>query len=152
MQFNYEIVGVGWARASLGEGDSKVELTASYLGDALGDLLEAIGVLLEGGTSARCSWEEEPGEYRWVFTRDGHNVRLVILALSDNFPPMPDEDGVEIYRTSEPLVDLARSVADAAQRVLDQYGEAEYLRRWVDAPFPTAHLQMIREMLTSHPR
>jgi hypothetical protein len=148
VQFNYEIVGVGWARASAGDADSKVELTASYLGDALGDLLEAIGILLEGGTAARCSWEEEPGEYRWIFTRDGDEVRLVILALPDNFPPMPDEDGVEVYRTTEPLVDLATSIADAAQRVLDQYGEAEYLRWWIDAPFPTAHLQMIREMLT----
>jgi len=152
MQFSFEIVGTGWAWASVGEGDSEVELTASYLSDALGDLLEAIGSLLEGGDAARCSWEEEPGEYRWVFTRDGAEVHLSILVFPDNFPPMRDDEGVEIFRISEPLIDLAASVGDAAQRVLDDYGEAEYLRRWVEAPFPTAHLKMIREMLASHPR
>ncbi|TBN57242.1 hypothetical protein EYE40_07425 [Glaciihabitans arcticus] len=152
MQFDFEIVGTGWARSSVSDGNSKVELTASYLSDALGDLLAAIRSLLEGGDAARCSWEEEPGEYRWIFTREGGEAQLVILVFPDNFPPMRDDEGVEIFRTSEPLTDLAASVGYAAQRVLDEYGEAEYLRRWVEAPFPTSHLRTIQEMVASHPR
>jgi hypothetical protein len=35
----------------------------------------------------------------------------------------------------------------AAQAVLDEYWEDEYLRRWVDSPFPLGHLQMIRAHL-----
>ncbi len=36
-----------------------------------------------------------------------------------------------------------------AQAVLDEYGEDEYVRRWVDLPFPLGHLQMIRAQLAS---
>ncbi len=149
VHFNYELVGTGWARASIGDGNSKVQLTASYLGDALGDLLHAISTLLTGGSSARCSWEEEPGEYRWIFLRDGTEVDLAILALPDNMPPLSDEDGEEIFRTVEPLERLATSIVDAAQRVLDEYGEDEYLRRWDRAPFPTENLRAIRELLAN---
>ena len=42
------MTGKGWAEARIADDDSWAILTASYLSDALGDLLEAIGVLLEG--------------------------------------------------------------------------------------------------------
>jgi hypothetical protein len=44
---------------------------------------------------------------------------------------------------------MAATIADAAQRVLDLHGEDEYLRKWVDAPFPTDHLQLIRGLLAT---
>ena len=110
MEFGYRLTGTGWSEARLGDGPCSVRITASYLGDALGELLEAVGVLLEGAEQARCSWAEEPGEYRWIFDRAGSDVRL---------------------------------------RVLDEYGEDEYLRLWAQNPFPLRHLELIQAHLAA---
>lgn len=149
VHFTYELVGTGWAAASIEGADSSVELHASYLGDALGVLLGAINALLEGGESARCSWEVEPGEFRWIFARRGAAVELTILTLPSAFPELPDEDGNEIFRTVEPLREVASSVANAAQRILDDLGEAEYLDRWVQYPFPIERLRSLQNLLLS---
>ena len=55
MDFTYCLVGAGWAEATLSDGPSSATLTASYLGDALGELLEANGTRFEGADEARCS-------------------------------------------------------------------------------------------------
>jgi hypothetical protein len=147
VQFSFQLVGVGWARAEVNGDSGDATLTASYLGDALGDLLDAVGTLLDGAESATCHWEEEPGEFRWKFVREGERVHLVVLALPDNLPPQPDESGAEVFRTDDSLTSIANTIADGAQRVLDEWGEAGYLERWVEAPFPTAQLARVRKLL-----
>lgn len=147
VEFSYRLTGTGWAEARVEDDTSWATITASYLGDALGDLLEAVGVLLEGAEQARCSWEEEPGEYRWIWERTGSDVYLRILALRDNFPRQPDELGTLVFETRQPLRALASAMAAGAQALLDDLGEEEYLRRWVDHPFPTAHLFLIKDRL-----
>jgi hypothetical protein len=160
MEFEYRLTGTGWAEARIGDDASHAILTASYLSDALGDLLEAIGLLLEGASEARCSWEEEPGEYRWIFVRTGDNdVQLEILAFDDMYSrpvtlpgvaelcPQPDARGELRFSTRQPLGVLARAIADGAAAALGEYGEEGYLAKWVEAPFPTARLAMIRERL-----
>ena len=144
MEFSYRLTGTGWAEARIADESAWATITASYLEDALGDLLEAVGVLLEGATAARCSWEEEPGEFRWLFDRDESLVRLRILGFRDLYSQEPDESGDLVFQTEQPLGTLAQSIADGAQAVLDEYGEEEYLNKWVDHPFPTEHLAMIR--------
>jgi hypothetical protein len=142
MEFEYRLTGTGWAEARIADDTSHLVLTASYLSDALGDLLEAIGLLLEGVSEARCSWEEEPGEYRWIFVRTGDNaVQLNIL----------DQRGVLVFSTTQLLGVFARAIADGAAATLGEYGEAGYLAEWVKAPFPTAHLAFIREQLSTPP-
>jgi len=161
MEFTYRLTGKGWAEARIADESGWAAMTASYLSDALGDLLEAVGLLLEGASKARCSWEEEPGEYRWIFVRaDGNDVNLKILAFDDmyaqpaalpgvaQFSPQPDEHGELRFSTTQPLGVLARAIADGAAAALAEYGEAGYLAQWVEAPFPTAHLAMIREHLS----
>ena len=147
MEFNYRLTGSGWAEASVANGSVVATITASYLEDALGELLEAIGLLLEGANQARCSWEEEPGEYRWVFDRSGSEVRLRVIAFEDNYSREPDDSGTVVFETSAPLRVVASAIADGAQRVLDEYGEAEYLRRWVDHPFPVEYLELVQARL-----
>jgi hypothetical protein len=147
VEFSFELVGVGWARAEVSGDSGDATLTASYLGDALGDLLAAVGALLDGADTATCHWEEEPGEYRWKFHREGDHVALVVLALPDNLPPLPDDAGKEVFRTDDSLTSIASTIADGAQRVLNEWGEAGYLKRWVEAPFPTAQLAHIRKLL-----
>lgn len=149
VDFTYRLVGTGWAEATLSDGPSSTTLTASYLEDELGELLEAIGTMFEGADEARCSWEEEPGEYRWLFQGTGAEVHLRVVAFADVYSKELDHQGVVVFETRQPLREVARSTADGAQAVLDQYGEDEYLRRWVDFPFPTGHLEMVRGRLSA---
>jgi hypothetical protein len=160
VEFEYRLTGTGWAEARIADDASHAILTASYLSDALGDLLEAISLLFGGASEVRCSWEEEPGEYRWIFVRIGDNdVRLNILAFDDIYSRpatlpgvaelcrQPDERGELRFSTTQPLSMLARAIADGAAATLDEYGEAGYLAKWVEAPFPTTYLAFIREQL-----
>jgi hypothetical protein len=160
MEFRYRLTGRGWAEARIADDASHAILTASYLSDALGDLLEAVGRLLEGASEARCSWEEEPGEYRWIFTRtDDSDAQLNILAFDDMYSrpatlpgvaqphPQPDERGELRFSTTQPISVLAGAIADGAAATLDELGEENYLAEWVEAPFPTARLAFIRKHL-----
>jgi hypothetical protein len=145
VDFGYRLTGTGWSEASISDGDQTAHLTASYLSDALGDLLSAL-VLLESGDAeeVRVSWEEEPGEYRWIFQRGGvDSVTLKILWFDDIYPPQGDERGRLVFETSQPLRELLRAVAGAARALVDEVGEAEYLRQWVEHPFPTAQLEQL---------
>lgn len=149
VEFGYRLTGTGWSEARLTDGPSSVTITASYLGDAIGELLEAVGVLLDGAEQARCSWAEEPGEYRWIFDRAGSDVRLRVLAFPDDDPLEPDDRGQVVFESTAPLREIADAIARGAQNVLDEYGEDEYLRRWVQHPFPVGHLELIQAHLAA---
>ncbi len=64
VEFSFRLTGTGWAEGRIAVGDRFAMPTASYLSDALGDLIRTVRSLLEGAEGARVSWEEEPGEYR----------------------------------------------------------------------------------------
>jgi hypothetical protein len=102
-----------------------------------------------GASNSRCSWDEEPGEYRWIFHAVGDELQLRILWLDDNYPKQPDEEGRLVFETAEPISAIANTIADAAQRVLDKHGEDDYQKKWHEYPFPTATLQSLRERLTA---
>lgn len=89
VQFVYRLTGTGWSEATMTIGDASTPMSASYLDDALGDLVAA-AVLLPGAESTvRVSWAEEPGEFRWVLDRSGDQVAVRILwfeALWDRTP------------------------------------------------------------------
>jgi hypothetical protein len=160
VEFEYRLTGTGWAEARIADGTSEAVITASYLSDALGDLIRAVRHLLEGAAETRCSWEEEPGEYRWIFLRAGNDVRLTILEFDDlwGWPaedggvavpsPEPDERGDLQFSTTQPLAVLARAIAEGAQATLDEHGETGYLAEWIEAPFPTYDLAQIRQYLS----
>lgn len=92
----------------------------------------------------RCSWEEEPGEYRWVFKRSGDRVALRILSFDDLLHWEPDEAGRVIFETTQAVDVLVTAIASAAEAVLNELGEAGYRAEWVEHPFPTAVLREIQ--------
>jgi hypothetical protein len=46
VEFTYRLVGTGWAEARIADEQGWAALSPSYLTDALGNLLEAVGTLL----------------------------------------------------------------------------------------------------------
>jgi hypothetical protein len=166
VEFSYRLTGTGWAEARLADQDSSAGMKVSYVGDALGQLLEAVGRLLEGAPEARLSWDEEPGEYRWIFqaTRNppaavgdgelasdprGTEVHLRVLSFENIHRREPDAHGALLFETRQLLATVATAIAQGAQAVLDEYGEEEYLLRWIWHPFPAGQLTRIRERLSA---
>lgn len=123
--------------------EHSVALSASYLSDALGELLLAIACLQEGAEEAECFWEEEPGEYRWLFRRDGDSVVLTVVAFDDCWPHLPIEDGEVVFTTRASLKDIATAVVTGCRAVLDDWGEEGYLKKWVEQPFPTELVDIV---------
>ena len=135
IELSYRLVGTGWSEASLTLGDREVRLTASYISDALGDLLEAVRRLSEVAEVVRVSWEEEPGEYRWLLQREGSGVDIRILTFGDFEDHEADDMGQEMIQGRVTLDALVRVVAAAARDVLETHGESGYKERWDQHPF-----------------
>ncbi len=62
---SYRLIERGWLECTIGIDNQYATVTASYLSDALGDLLGAVIRIVEGESDATASFAEEPGEYRW---------------------------------------------------------------------------------------
>ena len=145
--FSYALTGTGWSAAELTVGQTVRDVSASYLSDALGDLLGALVQLTEADGEARVSWEEEPGEFRWILTRTGDDLAIRLLWFDDLYPPQPDEQGLVGIDDTCAFTAFVQAVAGAARAVLGEHGEDGYLERWVEHPFPTAHLHALEQWL-----
>lgn len=148
-EFDYKLTGSGWSEARIADDDRHAIITASYLSDALRFFLEAVALVVEGHAEARCSWDEEPGEYRWILRRTADALSVEILAFDHLWGDEPDEAGREVFSTVQDPMRVARVVLSAAQRVLDDLGAAEYERQWVEHPFPAEALERLRAAIQS---
>jgi hypothetical protein len=63
---------------SLTEEDTSALVTASNVPQAGEDLLAALENARETGYD-ECLWEEQGGEFRWIFRRDGARLTVVVL-------------------------------------------------------------------------
>jgi hypothetical protein len=142
--FEYRLVGSGWAEARVADEHGHAVVTASYLSDALRGLIEAVALITEGAPRARCSFDEEPGEYRWIFDRHDDDVELRILAFDDLWNGQPDEAGRLVFESSQPALRIARAVLSGAQQLLDETGKDDFLRQWVEHPFPSRAMVRLR--------
>jgi hypothetical protein len=146
---DYRLNGTGWADCTLSSGDSKCELSASYLSDALRNLVVAATAVASGFHRVSFGFDEEPGEYRWVVTSPRPNeVELEILSFEDLWGGKPDADGSSLFRVRCLPMEFAGAVQAAAHRVLEQYGEAGYIKLWHEHPFPSAQLAELDRVLS----
>ncbi len=165
MEFSYELVGPGWAQAQIRDGDQVARLTASYLSDALHDLLSGVQRMLAGSPLEEFSWSEEPGEYNWRLKTEGHRTLVTIASTADIRREeqwndegwdidLVDEDGPDVieFQTEADAVDLATAIAMAARKLIAKDGEAGYLHRWIEHPFPTSTLAAIENILSQRAR
>lgn len=122
--FEYRLTGTGWAKAHLRVGGSSVELSASYLNDALGDLVRAAAAIASGASQACLTWMEEPGEFRWILmVHDDHTLHLTIRWF-DDWGYEDDAEGRELLHASCPVRSFCEAIVDGAQRGLDLHGAA----------------------------
>jgi hypothetical protein len=145
--FEYSLSGHGWADAGIGIGAAHAALTASYLSDALGDLLHELRRLCALSEPVQVTWMMEPGEYRWLLTPDAEQVHVRIVWFDDW--DLPEDRGAEVLTGSCSLDELVRAIASGASRALHAVGEDDYNRRW-EHPFPASDLAALHEALRRH--
>jgi hypothetical protein len=147
LTFRYRLVGIGWSVAEISDGVNQASLTASYLSDALGDLVRVVLSLLHGAGEGVCSWLEEPGEYRWRFRRVGDELEIQIFWYEDWYELVPDKTGRLHFSTRRSLCQFASRLEAALKRLLEEYGLEGYRQKWVEHDFPNRELSQLTEFV-----
>lgn len=148
ISLRYDLVGAGWSRCVIQVDDQKVEVTASYLSDALDGLAMLAVAILQGHPSPRCSFAEEPGEYRWIADRiSADRIRLRILEFAALWGNEPDERGKVLLDAECRIRTFAGAVLSELQRLKREVGPAEYARQWVNYAFPSERIDQLRTLL-----
>lgn len=143
VKFVYRLTGAGWSEAVLTIGSASSQLSASYLGDALGDLVAAAALLPRAESTIRVSWDEEPGEFRWVLDRTDDQLTVRILWFDELWGSKPDEKGKLLLAVTCSLVAFQRAIAAAAHAVLNEWGGDGYREQWIEHEFPMEALRRL---------
>lgn len=154
IEIRYRLVGTGWAECRVADVDKSVTVTASYLSDALASLADAVLAMLNGAKEARASFDEEPGEYRWVFNRRGDAsdspISVWIFEFQHLWSDKADEEGELIFETSCPVIELAKAAVECLDEVKQMDGEVGYKEKWVEHDFPArTYAQLKAHLLAS---
>ncbi len=141
------LTGKGWVEASLSDGINQVTLTTSYLSDAIFDLLW-IGISLgEGAQAGTCVWQQEPGEYHWLFSRQEEQIEIRLLWFKETFSHRPDEEGDCRLVLECSLLKFATKLKKQLDQLLTTWGDEGYKRTW-GYPFPQTELQKLKHLLS----
>jgi hypothetical protein len=148
IRIDYRLTGAGWADCFVHANGATYELSASYLSDALGNLVLAAAGLLSGLHSASASFDEEPGEFRWVLEHAG-GVGLVVrvVEFQELWGDRPLSEGKQLFRYECNPLEFAEAIESAATLVLTQHGIAGYKERWVQHDFPEMQLALLRHFI-----
>jgi hypothetical protein len=152
LKIEYRLVGTGWAKCNISSSDSSCGITASYLGNALQDLVLAACAVSAGFKKVTFSFDEEPGEYRWVIHSPRMNeIEIEILSFDQLWGDASDAEGKRIFKTTVRPGVFAKAVHKAAKSIFDEFGEIAYLKKWSQHPFPTELFLELSRMVENYP-
>lgn len=127
LRINYKLHGAGWSACTVEAEGQTIELSASYLSDALGNLVIAAYAIASGFQAAAFEITEEPGEYRWVLeARENSVLRLRILEFPRLWGFEPNESGKVLLDVLTTPLAFARAVHSGATDVLLEFGLKRY--------------------------
>jgi hypothetical protein len=141
MSVTWSLNGHGWADIVVADHQAEVEVTASYISTAPEDLLTAVARLVLGENETRAQFEAEPTAFRWIFRREGDDVSIRLLELSDG--GTHDHAGTEIWSSRQTVDALARAVIRCFDEVETKYGVSGYRGKWGEH-FPGSELRALR--------
>jgi hypothetical protein len=135
LTFTYEYSGGHLAKAHISDGQSDLTIYSSLItGGNLDHLAERVLVLLKMDRAdlpakERCSWGDEPGEYRWVLESAGGTVKIQVLFFEEAYSRLLDERGRLLFSTQASLLKFANQVRVALRDNLAALGPDEYRNR-----------------------
>jgi hypothetical protein len=153
LRLSYILQQHGWAAASISNGNATIGMDVSYLSDALRDLARAARGILRGLPEATFSFQQEPGEHRFIVSREDDLVRITVYRFADTFSRARAGEPVMVAECS--LHEFATECINCLRRVLDEHGEEGYRQRWKNADFPSREyrdlLALRRELSAARP-
>ncbi len=148
LAIDYRLSGTGWAECTLSDESSSCELTASYLSDALHNLVTAATAVLSGFLQVTFRFDEEPGEYRWViYSPRVNEIQIEIREFDELWGNQSNSEGRLLFNTLCLPETFAKAVLAAAEQLLEKHGEAGYLEQWTEHPFPAKQLAVLNDLL-----
>jgi hypothetical protein len=126
--------------------DNKLYFEASYLSDAPYDMLIAVSTLLEGAEEAVCSFQDEPGEHRWLLSKAGTAVTIRVLWFEDTFSRRSESSAQVVLVGQTDLYKLARKLRQQFNKIAAAYTPEEYKNLW-GYEFPETALERLRRGL-----
>jgi hypothetical protein len=147
----FRLTGQGWAECRLVDENAESTVTASYLSDALRHLVLAATAVLSGFRRVTFTFDEEPGQFRWVISSLRMNeIELNLLEFKNLWSDESDSEGVRIFRTiCRPRV-FAEAVDAATSKLLCEIGEVGYAERWGQHPWPSLQYQELKRLLATN--
>lgn len=129
-------------------GDSKLEVTASWLGDALKDLADAL-VALFTISASRASLIEEPGAYRYIFERGDDCLNIRVLKF-DNIgcEGWSESEGEFVWSADCRFSVFITAFVGMSDGVLQEYGEDGYKQAW-GSDYPVESLKQLSALSKS---
>ncbi len=156
IRIELRLTGTGWLRADVYTDKGTAAATASYLTDALGDLLVACALIGEGIDRVDCRWAEEPGWALWSIVRSAEDRVRITLRVSHadaddadaaDDAASPEEGGQVVLVLDHDLRRFLEAVLAAVDALHADVGEHGYLVRWVEHPFPVHQVERLREAI-----
>ncbi|HEX2914611.1 MAG TPA: hypothetical protein VH186_27665 [Chloroflexia bacterium] len=75
----------GWLKVQIHSNETIVTFTASYVPyDSIYELTKGLSTFLSVGSNQRVSWNTEPIEYDFLFSKSGDKIRFEIVEYADN--------------------------------------------------------------------
>jgi hypothetical protein len=145
----------GWSQFVVVLGSQVMYRMPSYLSHALGDIARAAVQLARGEESVRFSFQDEPGEYRWILSllgqgEDGYDrLKVTILDFDDVFSPQPDSEGKVLIDGICSKWQFLLNVRSILRETLAANGTEGYKAKTIDYEFPDAELRELED-LTKH--
>lgn len=150
MKFKYELSGAGWADGFI-EVNTNIEyFSASYISDALHDMLKAIISILPGLVpfpiqSTQFEMHEEPGGTVWTLNKMDTNHLNIKIDSYENLLQRKKLDGS--YEESCTISVFVRAVVTSLDLLLQQHGLDGYKEKWINYDFPLKEYLMLKDFL-----
>jgi hypothetical protein len=148
LEIDYQLTGKGWADCVISIDAKRCHVSASYLSNALRNLVLAANAALTGFTRLSFGFDEEPGEYRWVLSSPRPNeIEVEIIEFQELWGWKPDSEGKSLFKARCQPIDFAKAVHAAATKILETHGQNGYLEKWSEHPFPMAQYVDLTNMI-----
>ncbi|MDQ0170650.1 hypothetical protein [Paenibacillus tundrae] len=120
----------------------RIEIPASFLTDAIRDLVDKLIALRKGADDVEITIQTEPGEYRfWIKKHSLRYVQFEVYEMSDNFSSGAIHEGHRLMSEEVPMVRLYKLMYRELKKMKD-LGIDEYKKRW-SGDFPLSGFTQI---------